>query len=465
MKAQGFGVRRLRKALSVVLLLTVLAAHLSVALAAGVPKVSYQAHIQGQGWLKAVGAGKTAGSTGQGLRLEGIRINLKDKDKSMISYRAHVAGIGWQGWKSSGQTAGTTGQSRAIEAVQIKLVGDYAKKYDVWYRAHVAQRGWLGWTRNGATSGSTGMSLRMEALQIKLVKKGAKVKAGGKTVLTTPKGQYRAYSQNSKWGRTVSWGKTAGTVGQAKRMEALKITLKDFDGKNGIRYRAHVSKLGWQGWKHSGQLAGTTGRSLAIEAVQIRLSASLEPYFDIYYRLHVADMGWLGWAKNGEAAGTTGRSLRAEAIQIRLVNKDKPFATGGRAFYDGANVTAHTVDEAISWCYAQLGHTVGSGECVALVKAYYEYLGVASVRGDGVDYSWNTLPDGWTRVQGGQPRRGDILIYGERVANDHGHVGIYEADKSTFHQNVGGRIVKRITDWRYDGFNNPYWGYIRPNFG
>ena len=463
MKKAGRIVRRLSMILSVVMLLTTFPVGMNFALAASIPKITYQVHIQSKGWLPAVTGGKTAGSTGKELRMEALKINLAKNGKSMIQYNAHVATIGWQGWKKSGQVAGTTGKSKAIEAVKIKLVGDYAKQYDIYYRLHVAYRGWLGWAKNGAISGSTGMALRAEAIQIKLVKKGTTVPTEGKTKLEVPKVQYRAYSQNSRWGKYVGWNQIAGTVGEGKRMEALTIKLKDFDGKNGIKYRAHVSKVGWQGWKRSGEMAGTTGRSLAIEAVQIKLDTGLEKFFDIYYRLHVTQMGWLGWTKNGEIAGTTGRSLRSEAIQICLVNKDGAFDRGGPAYYSGDTLTAHTADEAINWCYSLLGSTVGGGECVDFVKAYYQYLGVEAVWGDGKDYSWNPLPAGWTRVQGGIPKKGDILVYGPSDSNGYGHVGIYESERSTFHQNVGGRFVTRQT-YRFDGFTNPYWGYIRPDF-
>ena len=40
-----------------------------------------------------------------------------------IQYRAHVANIGWQGWVRDGATAGTTGQGRKIEALEIRIVG------------------------------------------------------------------------------------------------------------------------------------------------------------------------------------------------------------------------------------------------------------------------------------------------------------------------------------------------------
>lgn len=279
MKKYGLGVRMLSVVLAIFMLLAVLPVNVNIARAAGVPAISYSAHSRTVGWGSKVSGGKTAGTTGKGLRMEAIRINLKYKGKSMIKYRAHVAGIGWMDWVNSGQVAGTTGKAKAIEAVQIKLVGDYAKKYDVWYRTHVAHRGWLGWTKNGKTSGSEGMALQTEAIQIKLVSKGTKVSTSGKTELKVPNMQYRGYCQSSGWGKYVGPGKTAGTTGKGLRLEALTIKLKDFDGKNGVKYRAHVSKIGWQAWKKSGETAGTTGRSLAIEAVQIKLDTGLEKFF------------------------------------------------------------------------------------------------------------------------------------------------------------------------------------------
>ena len=305
--------------------------------AAGVPTIKYQAHIQNSGWLSAVKGGKTAGSTGRSMRLEALKIILANKGTSMISYRAHVSNIGWQGWKRSGQTAGTTGKSCAIEAVQIKLTGAYAKKYDIYYRVHVPHRGWLGWAKNGSTAGSTGMGLRTEAIQIKLVKKNSAFARGGKASLTKPKLTYKGHSQDYGWGNNVVEGATAGTTGKAKRLEALVVNYRNFDGGNGITYRAHVSSIGWQSWVNSGKTAGTTGKGKAIEAVQIRLTGGMDNLFDVYYRMHVAENGWLGWAKNGEITGTTGGGIRAEAIQIRIVVKGASFDVGGSHYIDASN--------------------------------------------------------------------------------------------------------------------------------
>ena len=129
-----------------------------------------------------------------------------------------------------------------------------------------------------------------------------------------------------------------------------------------------------------------------------------------------------------------------------------------------ASTNGKTADDAINWVRSLEGQTVGSGECVALIKAYYSYLGQTSPGGDGKDYSWNQLPAGWTRIQNAQPQKGDILVYGWSAKNPAGHVAIYESDNSTWHQNFGSaRYVTQVT-YRYNSFDNPYWGVIRPDF-
>ncbi|MBP0974145.1 MAG: RICIN domain-containing protein [Oscillospiraceae bacterium] len=145
-----------------------------------------------------------------------------------------------------------------------------------------------------------------------------------------------------------------------------------------------------------------------------------------------------------------------------------------------APITAHatdkTADEAISWVKSQLGKTIESdgspvgsdtwAQCVDLVQAYYRFLGVDAVWGNGGDYSWNDLPEGWSRIEGAQPEKGDILVY---VNGGAGHVGIYESDFSHFHQNLeykegNHHYVEQITSYAYNGFNARYWGVVRPNF-
>ena len=131
-----------------------------------------------------------------------------------------------------------------------------------------------------------------------------------------------------------------------------------------------------------------------------------------------------------------------------------------------ASTNGKTADDAINWVRSLNGQPVGSGECVALIKAYYSYLGQTSPGGNGVDYWYNDLPAGWTRIPNAQPQKGDILVYGSSSDNKYGHVAIYESDYSTWHQNYAyQRKVVNVTNVKYNGFTNPYLGVIRPDFG
>ncbi len=135
------------------------------------PDVLYSAHVQKLGWQDEQMSGETAGTTGQALRVEAVKIRLSGGIDGGISYSAHVQDIGWQNWASNGAIAGTTGQALRVEALRIQLTGSIANEYNVSYRVHVQKLGWTDWVQNGAIAGTTGQSLRVEAVQIKLEKK------------------------------------------------------------------------------------------------------------------------------------------------------------------------------------------------------------------------------------------------------------------------------------------------------
>ena len=135
-------------------------------------------------------------------------------------------------------------------------------------------------------------------------------------------------------------------------------------------------------------------------------------------------------------------------------------------FFVSASTNGKTADDAINWVRSLNGQPVGSGECVALITAYYSFLGQQPSRGDGKEYWTNDLPAGWTRIPNAQPQKGDILVYGWSAKNPAGHVAIYESDYETWHQNFGSaRCVTHVTQYKYNEFKNPYWGVIRPDFG
>ena len=146
---------------------------------ADTPNVSYRTHVQSFGWQAWKYNGQMSGTSGMSKRLEGININLTNKDYAGdIVYTTHVQGYGWQGelndqstWVKNGNLAGTKGESKRLEAICINLTGEMANHYDIYYRVHAQSYGWLGWAKNGEEAGTAGYSKRLEGIQIVLVEK------------------------------------------------------------------------------------------------------------------------------------------------------------------------------------------------------------------------------------------------------------------------------------------------------
>ena len=284
--------------------------------------ITYSVHAQTYGWMGDKQDGAMAGTEGEAKRLEAVKIKLRDPSVSgSVKYRSHIQSIGWTDWKSDGAMSGTEGQAKRMEAIRIQLTGKMAEKYDIYYRVHCQTYGWLDWAKNGETAGTTDGAKRMEALEIRLVKKGGT--APGETMRTyvQPLLQYQTHVQSYGWQEIAEGGVKAGTEGQAKRMEALKLSLVNQQYSGNIEYKVHVQTYGWMNTMRNGALAGTTGQAKRMEAVQIQLTGQMAKQYDIYYRVHSQSYGWLGWAKNGESAGTEGLAKRMEAIQIVLVKK------------------------------------------------------------------------------------------------------------------------------------------------
>ena len=146
--------------------------------------------------------------------------------------------------------------------------------------------------------------------------------------------QYEAHVSNIGWMSSKRDGSTAGTTGQSKAVEDLKVSILNPVEDGSVQINANVSGIGWQGWDTpSASEGGTTGQGRAVEAVRLRLTGSLAKDYDVYYRVHASNIGWMAWAKDGEEAGTTGFGRSVEAVQIRLVKKGDAAPSS-----DGANV-------------------------------------------------------------------------------------------------------------------------------
>lgn len=138
---------------------------------------------------------------------------------------------------------------------------------------------------------------------------------------------YCAHVQDYGWMNPVTSNQVAGTTGQSKRVEALKIGLpENLRSLGDIRVETHVQDYGWIGAVGNNQVAGTTGQNKRLEGLKITLTDELANHYDIYYRAHVGNIGWLGWTKNGGIAGSVGCNRRIEAVQIAIYAKNDPNA-------------------------------------------------------------------------------------------------------------------------------------------
>ena len=282
----------------------------------------YASYLQKVGWLNPAYTNECSGRAGYSLRVEAFKLCLTDQEYSgSVVYRSYCQSYGWRNWAKDGEVSGTTGQGKRMEAIQIKLTGDIANYYDIFYTAYVQSYGWLGWAKNGETAGTAEYGKRIEAIQIDLLPKDKYSANNTIKPYLHPLVKYRTHVQKNGWQNYVSDGAVAGTSGQAKRLEAINISLVAQEYSGGISYKTHVQKDGWQNWKSNGQMSGTSGQAKRLEAIQIKLTGEMANHYDIYYRVHAQKFGWMGWAKNGASAGTEGYAYRLEALQIKLVEK------------------------------------------------------------------------------------------------------------------------------------------------
>lgn len=338
--------------------------------------ITYNTHIQYKGWEKDFSKkdGQTSGTSGQGLRLEAIKIKLENASGISIKYQTHIQNVGWQAWKKNGELSGTSGQSLRLEGIKIQL--ENTDKYSVMYRVHVQNIGWQEWKYDGEMAGTSGQALRLEAIEIKIVDKvnrgkiyvdtaisntyyeNTTIKVSGwkmanvdntkikvtvddkedvikdenityatrQDVINAISG-YGTIKENPKPGFSFQMNLANLTAGEhtlkimliTKDNKVLTTYTKKFkiDRSLHVKYSTHVQYVGWQGWKQDAATAGTSGQGLRLEAIKIE-GINLPKGVTIKYQTHIQNIGWQGWKSNGEISGTSGQGLRLEGIKIKL---------------------------------------------------------------------------------------------------------------------------------------------------
>ena len=208
--------------------------------------------------------------------------------------------------------------------------------------------------------------------------------------------QYEAHVSNIGWMSSKRDGSTAGTTGQSKSVEDLKVSILNPVEDGSVQINANVSGVGWQGWDTpSASEGGTTGQGRAVEAVRLRLTGSLAKDYDVYYRVHASNIGWMAWAKDGEEAGTTGMSCSLEAVQIKLIKKGTSHPdTSGYPHLEIPTVTYSAQVKGAWQNYVPAGEVSGTtGQGIPITG--FSVKTTSSVAG-GIAYQLHLSNVGWT---------------------------------------------------------------------
>ena len=208
--------------------------------------------------------------------------------------------------------------------------------------------------------------------------------------------QYEAHVSNIGWMSSKRDGYTAGTTGQSKAVEDIKVSILNPVVDGSVQIDAHVSGIGWQGWDTpSASEGGTTGQGRAVEAVRLRLTGSLAKDYDVYYRVHASNIGWMAWAKDGGEAGTTGMSCSLEAVQIKLIKKGASHPdTSGYSHLEIPTVTYSSQVKGAWQNSVPAGEVSGTtGQGIPITG--FSVKTTSSVAG-GVNYQLHLSNVGWT---------------------------------------------------------------------
>ena len=355
------------------------------------PHVEYISHVQDLGWETTWnGSGIQSGTTGQNKKVEALKISLLDAPSNMkLKYSTYVEGIGWQQEVETGQVSGTTGQNKRIFGLKIRL--ENTTEYSVQYRVHIQNRGWLNWTSNGSIAGDINNQLKIEAFEVKIIKGNVDPTPSEDEPQQEMKVEYMSHVQDLGWEKSwITDGKQSGTTGKNKKVEAMKIRLKNATSGVNINYRAYVEGIGWQNAVKNGEITGTTGQNKKMYAIRISLENTNN--YSVAYRVHLQDIGWMDWVYDGSIAGNVASFRKIEAIEIKLVEK--------RTESIGVDYKSHVQD--LGWEKSWITNGAQSGTVGQNKKIEAMQIRLKNVPAKmSINYSTYVEGIGWTTAKDG----------------------------------------------------------------
>lgn len=300
--------------------------------------VTYDAHVSNIGWQNWASNNTIAGTTGQGLQMEALKVQLTNPVSGMkIKYQAHVSNIGWQDWVYDGNIAGTVGQDLKMEAIKIQLEGA-PSGYSVRYQVYAQGLGWMDPVKDGETAGTTGQNRRIEAIKISVEKPrySYEYDAAGNLAYendfvnnVTNKYVYdnsdrlvkASDSNGNEMGYQYDANNNINSVSD-KVNNANHATNYTYNKDNKLLTTAYGSS---EKDNNYDSLGGLTGSVIKTGSAQYNVNYGYMPGAStsgtgVTYDAHVQNIGWQPWTNEGMQAGTTGQGLQMEALKIQLTN-------------------------------------------------------------------------------------------------------------------------------------------------
>lgn len=216
-------------------------------------EVDYSTHVQNIGWQKAVKTVgdeadledvTMAGTEGKGLRLEAIKISGANLPKgASITYKAHSQNKGWMDAVTTeagtpvdeAEMAGTKGEGLRLEALRLTLNGmpGYALKVSV----HVQNKGWMKAVtiKNGSDLdktdivGTEGEGLRLEGIKIQIVKTDEEKKLEVAAINAVAKAEATKTAEDIEAAKTAVEAVNDATVKAEQTAKIEAITGEDPD--------------------------------------------------------------------------------------------------------------------------------------------------------------------------------------------------------------------------------------------
>lgn len=198
------------------------------------PNLKYSAHVENIGWQDMVGIGKYAGTEGQALRLEAIKVQRENLNGVELTFDVHIENEGWKNNLKETDVIGSEGKAQRLEAIRVRSKGLIEKGYKLQYKVHVEDIGWTAWTNEGEMAGTEGQAKRVEAIEFRLVKTGdLKLEAAKQDALNQLKKEYKAEDYTIKVKEyEAAMSKGTKAINEAKSVseviQALSTTVTEF---------------------------------------------------------------------------------------------------------------------------------------------------------------------------------------------------------------------------------------------